>query len=433
LARKSQYPGNRNRYTENNVDIVKKKPKKTLLNNKAVMIVFAIVIVIILVTYAKASLNSVSLARKDLLLATVKQGDIDITVEGFGKLTSDKLQLITTLTQATVAEIVLKPGAAVTKESVIVKLANPELQQQVQSAEYSLAEANANLRQLKLNQKREKLTEKSNYLELVSQHKGASLTLTAQNKLVKSGIVKQIDYQESILREEQLKERIKISIERNGQLDEVHKEAINIQLERIKQVAQKLTIAQNRHSKLIVKAGFDGVLQRLSVSLGQSLSPGQEVALIGSVTELIALIRVPQSQVQLVKIGQKVLVDTRQKIIEGIVMRIDPIVDQNTVEVEISFPGKLPESARPEQNIDAVITAQTLKNIYYIDRPANVRAKSETSLYKLNQAMSEAQKVSINFGEKTGRFIQITSGAKLGEQFIISDLSNYKTPQISIL
>jgi len=433
LARKSQYPGNRNRYTENNVDIVKKKPKKTLLNNKAVMIVFAIVIVIILVTYAKASLNSVSLARKDLLLATVKQGDIDITVEGFGKLTSDKLQLITTLTQATVAEIVLKPGAAVTKESVIVKLANPELQQQVQSAEYSLAEANANLRQLKLNQKREKLTEKSNYLELVSQHKGASLTLTAQNKLVKSGIVKQIDYQESILREEQLKERIKISIERNGQLDEVHKEAINIQLERIKQVAQKLTIAQNRHSKLIVKAGFDGVLQRLSVSLGQSLSPGQEVALIGSVTELIALIRVPQSQVQLVKIGQKVLVDTRQKIIEGIVMRIDPIVDQNTVEVEISFPEKLPESARPEQNVDAVITAQTLKNIYYIDRPANVRAKSETSLYKLNQAMSEAQKVSINFGEKTGRFIQITSGAKLGEQFIISDLSNYKTPQISIL
>jgi len=137
--------------------------------------------------------------------------------------------------------------------------------------------------------------------------------------------------------------------------------------------------------------------------------------------------------VQLVKIGQKVLVDTRQKIIEGIVMRIDPIVDQNTVEVEISFPEKLPESARPEQNVDAVITAQTLKNIYYIDRPANVRAKSETSLYKLNQAMSEAQKVSINFGEKTGRFIQITSGAKLGEQFIISDLSNYKTPQISIL
>ncbi|NQZ20669.1 MAG: HlyD family efflux transporter periplasmic adaptor subunit [Colwellia sp.] len=397
------------------------------------MIVIAIIVVTVLVTYAKASLNSVSLARKDLLLATVKQGDIDITVEGYGKLTSDKLQLITTLTQATVEEIVLKPGAAVTKESVIVKLANPELQQQVQSAEYSLAESNANLRQLKLNQKREKLNEKSNYLELVSQHKAVNLNLAAQKKLVKNGIVKQIEYQENILREEQLKERIAIFIERNEQLSQVHKEAINIQLERIKQVEQKLIIAKNRHSKLVVKAGFDGVLQRLSVKLGQSLSAGQEVALIGSVTELIALIRVPQNQVQLVKIGQKVMVDTRQVLIEGKVVRIDPIVDQNTVEVEISLPSILPESARPEQNIDAVITAKTLKNIYYLDRPANVKAKSESSLYQLNKNMTEAKKVTINFGEKTGRFIEIKSGGKLGEQFIISDLSNYKTPRISIL
>jgi multidrug efflux pump subunit AcrA (membrane-fusion protein) len=415
------------------VDIVKKKPKKTLISNKGVIITIATVIIIILVSYAKASLNNVSLARKDLLLATVKKGDIDVTVEGYGKLTSDKLQLITTLTKATVEEIVLKPGATVTKESVIVKLANPELQQQVESAEYSLAESRANLRQLKLNQKREILTEKSNYLELVSQHKGARLTLSAQNKLVKSGIVKQIDYQESILREEQLKERISIFEERNEQLREVHKEAINIQLERIKQVEQKLTIAENRRSKLIVKAGFDGVLQRLSVNLGQSLSPGQEVALIGSVTELIALIRVPQNQVQLVKIGQKVMVDTRQKLIEGFVKRIDPIVDQNTVEIEISFPGKLPASARPEQNIDAVITAKVLKNIYYLDRPANVKAQNESSLYLLNKEMSEAKRVTVNFGEKTGRFIEITSGAKLGDQFIISDLSNYKKIQISIL
>jgi hypothetical protein len=415
------------------VDILKKKPKKTWLSNKGVIITIAALIVIILVNYAKVSLNNVNLARKDLLLATVKQGDIEVTVEGYGKLTSDKLQLITTLTKATVEEIVLKPGATVTKESVIVKLANPELQQQVQSAEYSLAESRANLRQLKLNQRREILTEKSNYLELVSQHKGARLTLTAQNKLVKSGIVKQIDYQESILREEQLNERIQIFKERNEQLKEVHKEAINIQLERIKQVEQRLTIAQDRNSKLVVKAGFDGVLQRLSVKLGESLAPGQEVALIGSITELIALIRVPQNQVQLVKIGQKVMVDTRQKLIEGIVKRIDPIVDQNTVEVEISFPGKLPQSARPEQNIDAVITAKVLKNIFYIDRPANVRAQSEISLYQLNNEMSEAKRVSINFGEKTGRFIEIKSGAVLSDQFIISDLSNYKTLKINIL
>jgi hypothetical protein len=148
---------------------------------------------------------------------------------------------------------------------------------------------------------------------------------------------------------------------------------------------------------------------------------------------LIALIRVPQNQVQLVKIGQKVMVDTRQELIEGKVVRIDPIVDQNTVEVEISLPRTLPQSARPEQNIDAVITAKTLINTYYIDRPANAKAQSEGRLYQMNKELNEAKRITINFGEKTGRFIEITSGVKLGDQFIISDLSNYKTPHISIL
>jgi multidrug resistance efflux pump len=419
------------------LDVIKSKIKKTaiqkILQSRVAITLIGIAVFIVLLSFAKSSLNDVSLARKDILLATVKQGDIDVTVEGYGKLTSDKLQLITTLTQATVEEIVLKPGATVTKESIIVKLANPELQQQVESAEYSLAEVKANLRQLKLNQKRETLIEKSSFLELISQHKAANLKLAAQKKLVKSGIVKQIEYQENILHEAQLKERIEIYKERNEQLVEVHKEAVNIQQERIKQVTQKLTIAKNRRSKLVVRAGFDGVLQRLSVKLGQSLSPGQEVALIGSVTELIALIRVPQNKVQLVKVGQNVVVDTRQATIMGRVVRIDPIVDQNTVEVEISLPSTLPKTARPEQNIDAVITASILKNIYYIDRPANVRAQSETSLYQLNKSSDEAQRKLLNFGEKTGRYIQITSEVNAGDRFIISDLSNYKTQKISIL
>ena len=65
----------------------------------------------------------------------------------------------------------------------------------------------------------------------------------------------------------------------------VHKEAINIQKERIKQQIGRLDIANSRLEKLQVKAGFNGVLHRLSVALGQSLSAGQEMALIGSTKE----------------------------------------------------------------------------------------------------------------------------------------------------
>jgi len=414
------------------VDIVKAKKRQSILSNKIVLGLLVITVFIILLSYAKASFNSVNLARKDLLIATVKQGSIDVSVEGYGILTSDKLQLITTYTRATVKEILLKPGAIVNKNSLIIRLSNPELQKQLESVQYSLAEEKANLRQLKLNHQRELLTEKANFSEIISQHKAAKLKLAAQEKLLKSGIVKQLDYQENLLFEAQLKERIAIFKEINQALILVHQEAINIQLERVKQRQNQVDIAQERLDKLNVVAGFDGVLQKLSVTLGQSLVPGQEVALIGSVTDLIALIRVPQNQAQKVLIGQKVAVDTRLDTIIGAVSRIDPIVEQNTVEVEIELPAKLPKSARPQQNIDAIITIKTLHNINYIERPANIKAQSTIDIYQLNQTSDHADKVQLAIGEKTGRYIEIISGAKQGDRFIISDLSNYQVKKIAI-
>jgi multidrug resistance efflux pump len=414
------------------MDVVKTKVKKGLVNKINVSVFSITLAILLLLIFTKLTLNQVNIAKKDLLFATVKSGDIDVTVEGYGKLASEKLQLITTLTRATVKEIRLKPGAKVSKESIIVKLANPELLQQVENAQQELAQINANLRQLKVNQQRELLDEESQLAELEALFETARLRRSAEEKLVSEGIVSQLAYKESVLNEKQLGRRIEILHKRVKQLSLVHREGINIQLERIKQQHGRLNIAKNRMEKLDVKAGFDGVLQKLSVTLGQSLAPGQEVALIGSVTELIALIRVPQSQVQHVAVGQKVEIDTRQDKIIGVVARIDPIVADNTVEVEVSLPKSLPHSARPQQNVDAVITAKTLRNIKYIARPVNAVAKTIVELYQLNSAEDQATRVTIEFGEKTGKFVEVIQGADTDDRFVISDLSNYSNKKITL-
>jgi multidrug efflux pump subunit AcrA (membrane-fusion protein) len=413
------------------VDIVKEKTKQRI-TKKMKVILLSVVSFIVLIMYIKATMNNVQLARKDLIFATVKKGDLAITVDGYGKLVSDKLKLITSLTRATVKEIVLKPGANVKKDSVIVQLENPELLQQVDNAKQELSQKKANLRQLKVNHQRELLDEDSNLAELDARYEMAKLRRVAEEKLVKDGIVSEIAYRESVLNEEQLAKRIDIQTVRLKQLATVHKEAINIMQERIKQQQGLLNVAKQRVDRLTVRSGIDGVLQSLSVNLGQSLSAGQEIALIGSVDELIALIKVPQNQAQLVEVGQVVNVDTRQDIIQGVVTRIDPIVSENTVEIEVSLPQQLPSSARPEQNIDATIIAATLSNVSYIDRPANVKSGSELHLYKLTKNNDEAVRTKLKFGQKTGRYIEVSTGASIGDSFIISDLQNYKIERISI-
>lgn len=413
------------------MDIAKKK-SKSRITTKAIISVLIVVTCVLTVGFTRFNLNTVTLSKKDLLISEVKQGNLTISVEGYGKLVSEKLQLITSLTQATVQEIVLKPGAVVTRESIIVKLANPELHLSVENAKQELAQLQANLRQLRVNHKRELLTEEATIAELQSRFEAANLKRVAEQSLVEDGIVSELTFKQSQLNEKQLQKRINILAKRLAQLSEVHSEAINIQQQRVNQQLGRLTIAQSKVDRLNVTAGFDGVLQRLSVNLGQSLAPGQEIALIGSTKELIAEIQIPQSQASTVLLNQTVIIDTRQVKIEGRVARIDPIVEQNTVRIDVALPPNLPVSAKPQQSVDAEIITNTLQSVTYIERPANIQSQNEMNLFALNHDQDSAHSNLIRFGEKTGRYVQIISKVAPGQRYIISDLSNYQVETISI-
>ena len=166
--------------------------------------------------------------------------------------------------------------------------------------------------------------------------------------------------------------------------------------------------------------------------MGQSLAAGQEVALIGSVQDLIALVRVPQSKAQQIYIGQKAIVDTRRDKIIGTVARIDPVVVDNTVEIEITLPDQLPASARPQLSVDAVIITDTLANITYMERPVNGQANSNASLFRLDSSDNSAIRTQVKFGKEAGRYIEILAGAQVNDIFIVSDLSLLKNAELTI-
>lgn len=414
------------------MDVKKIKPKQIKLKTLPVITGLTVCLLLALTWYVSTQAGASSVKRSDMLFGSVKQGDLQVEVEGYGVLRSDKQLLITSLTRATVQEIILKPGALVTRDSVIVQLANPQLQQQVDSAVRELSQGKANLRQLKLNQKREILNESGNFAEMQARYATAKVKLEAQSGLVKSGIVSALDYKDSLVQEAQLKKRLNIHQQRTAALKLVNQEAINIQLDQIMQQQGQLDIAKNRLERLSVKAGFDGVLQRLSVALGQSLAAGQEIALIGSVQDLIALVRVPQNKAQQIFIGQKAIVDTRRDKIVGTVSRIDPVVVDNTVEVELALPAVLPASARVQLSVDAVIITDILTNITYMERPVNGKANAKANLFRLDDSHNTAMRTQLTLGKEAGRYIEILAGGKVNDTFIVSDLSLLKNSELSI-
>jgi HlyD family secretion protein len=361
--------------------------------------------------------------RSKLLLGTVQRGELQVAVDGYGVLRSDKQTLITALTSATVAEVLLRSGAEVEADSIILKLNNPELLQEVEAVNMALVQEQANLRRLKLNNQRELLAEQSTLAELTATFKSVQLRCEAERGLA-GGAVSMLAYKTTLLQQEQMQERVNLQTQRIAQLKEVMREALIIQQEQINQVSARYQNMQLRAERLIVRAGIKGVLQRLPVELGQSVAAGQELALVGSDKDLKALIRISQSKAEQLKVGQTAKINTRREQVAGVLTRITPEVRDGTIEVELVFTEGVPASARPELNVDAQIFTAIIKDTLFIERPMNAQSHTNSRVFRVQENNKSAEVQDLIFGEDSGKFIQIKQGAKEKDRFILSDMTS---------
>ncbi|TQF73170.1 HlyD family efflux transporter periplasmic adaptor subunit [Pseudoalteromonas luteoviolacea] len=368
-----------------------------------------------------SSSSSTSLQQNNLIVATVQRGDLAIQVDGYGVLRSNQQKLLTAQSSATVSEILLRPGAIVTPDSVILRMQDPDLKQSIETARMALEEQEANLRRQKLANQRERLSEKATQAQLESEYQSLVLRRQAQQVLRDQGVIPAIDVQTAELEEQQLGARTALQRQRITQLAQLHQEDIEISQQQVNQARSNLARLEQRAQQLEVTAGISGTIQHLAVELGQSVSAGQELAQVGSNSDLQALIRVPQSKAEQIKVGQPATIDTRRERVPAAVTRITPQVQDGTIEVELSFTEGVPESARPELSVEAQILTNQLSNALYVERPANKQAHSATELYIIDG--DQAVATTVRFGEDAGRHLQILQGVQENQRVILSDMT----------
>lgn len=407
------------------MDIVRDK-KKFNWREPSKMAIASIVGALILIGIIVVPQEENKVERGNILVGAVQRGDLQVSVEGYGVLRSQKQTLLTTLSAATVEEVILRPGAVVEEGSVILRLSNPDLLQEVDTASIALEQQKANLRRIELSSQRELLTEESVLADIHAEVQSTTLRREAEESLAARGIIPQITFKNTLLAQTQAQQRMKFQKARISQLKQVANEEKLIQQQQIDQVEAAYQSIKQRADRLVVKAGMNGVLQRLPVVLGQSVVAGQELALIGSDKDLLALIRVSQSKAELLRVGQSAEINTRRETVAGLVTRITPEVTDGTIEVEVVFKDGVPASARPELNIDARIFVSTLKDCLFVERPINALSHTKASVFKFNAKGNIAERVQITFGEDSNRFIQVLSGAKESDNFILSDLTNLR-------
>jgi len=362
--------------------------------------------------------------RSTVWIDTVKRGPMVRDVRGQGTLVPEDIRWIPATTQGRVEKIRLRPGTTVEASSVILDLSNPQLEQELREAELKLAAAEASLANLKVQSQNEALAQEAITANIEADYKKAVLQEEANELLAKKGIVADLVVKQSKLDADQLAARYEIAKKQLASYSESIQARLAVQQSEVEQSRAAVRLKQQQVDDLHVRAGFAGVLQVVPVDVGQQVAPGANLARVADPSRLKAELKIPETQAKDILPGQIASIDTRNGVVAGKVVRIDPSVQNGTVTVDVTMTEPLPKGARPDLSVDGTIELERLRDVLFVGRPAFGQEQSAVGLFKV-QPDGNASRVQVKLGATSVNVVEIRSGLNAGDQVILSDMSNW--------
>ncbi|HZT30370.1 MAG TPA: HlyD family efflux transporter periplasmic adaptor subunit [Bryobacteraceae bacterium] len=356
---------------------------------------------------------------------TVRRGPMVRDVRGLGTLVPEDTLLLPAMTDGRVARIYIRPGTPVKANDVIMVLENPDLQTELLDKEYALKAAEAAYTDLRVTLEKQVLDLRSTAAQVSADYHSARLKADRDSALAKEGLVADVDAKISVVNAQELATRNDIEERRL----KINTESVDAQLAKAKVAVEQARAAyelkQKQVEALKVRPGVDGMLQALPtpVEEGQKVLAGTPLGKVSQPSKLKAVLKIAETQVKDVAIGQPAVVDTRNGLVNGHVSRIDPSIINGTVDVDVKLDGPLPQGARPDLSVDGTIQLEKLSDVVYVGRPVFGQAESTVTLFKLEPDGRYANRVQVKLGRASVNTIEIREGLRVGDVVILSDMS----------
>jgi HlyD family secretion protein len=402
-------------------DLARAKRKKRILFVSGAVVLVAVVTVLL----GRLKPAAPTVERNLVWIDTVKRGQMLRQVRGIGTLVPEEIRWIAARTQGRVDKILLRPGATVTPDTVLLMLTNPDVEQAATNAESQLKASEAELLNLRVTLQSGVLQAESVAASAKADFEQSRLQAEVNEQLAKDGLISALELRLSKVRAEQLATRHAIEQKRF----QFAKDSIDPQLA-VKQaeVDRLRAIAKLRRDEveaLAVRSSMNGVLQLLPVEVGAQVNPGFNLARVADPARLKAEIRVAETQAKDIQIGQSASIDTRNGLVEGRVSRIDPSVQNGTVTVDVTLTGELPRGARPDLSVDGTIELERLTEAVFVGRPAFGQERGTVGIFKLDADGVFATRTQVKLGRSSVNTIEILDGLRPGDRVILSDTSQW--------
>jgi hypothetical protein len=406
------------------VDIVRDQPK----SRKKYILAGIVGVAVVGVSVALANLEPAAptVERATIYTDSVVRGEMVREVRGPGTLVPVDIRWISAVTAGRIEKLHHLPGVTVDPSTVLMELANPDVQIQRLNADRQLTDAEAQLVQLRTSLENGRLTQAALVAQTRQESADARRRAEAGAELLKKNLIIPLDQQQAQDLSEALVERLRIEEQRLKILSETIAEQIQVQerqVERLRSIAQFQAGLVN---SMVVRAGATGILQEVPLQIGQYALPGTVLAkVVPTPIRPKAALRIPETQAKDLAIGQRATIDTRNGLAPGRVVRTDPSAINGTVTVDVQLDGDPPPGTRPDLSVDGVIEIERLESVLHVGRPPFAQQNSPGTIFRLIDGGNSAERVQVRFGRTSVSRVAIVEGLNPGDVIIMSDMSRW--------
>ena len=406
---------------------IPRKPRNRRKRNLILTASAAAVLATITFGFSRLRAAAPVVDRGGLWTDTVKRGPMLREVKGPGTLVPERIRLITADTAGRVERIPLRPGAQVEPGAVLLELSNPDVMLQALDPERQLAQAQADLINLRATADGNTLATRSSLATLEAQAADAQRRAKADEKLAADGVISEVEARQQVERAEELRSRLDLERKRLGVVAASGKEQVAAQEAQIERLRAVVAFRRNQVDSMKVRSVDRGVLSELPLELGQWVTPGALLAKVVQPERLKAVLRIPETQARDLALHLAAAIDTRNGLVQGQVSRISPAANQGSVEVDVSLPAELPRGARPDLTVEGTIEIEKLQDVLFLGRPAGAQAGGQTELFKIVKGGDEAHRVKVRLGRSSVSTVEIVDGLAEGDAVILSEMSQWDT------
>src|ERR1700744_333480 len=260
---------------------------------------------------------------------TVKRGPFTRQVRGLGTLvpSEESIRLIPAQTEATVLRIRVLPGTKVTPDTVLMDLADPQLDQELLNAQIQLKSDQVAYHNLQVTLQSALMDKKAAAATVNSDYSQAQLQSQIDKQRYDLGVISGVEYNKSKSSADELTTRNKISVEQVDMNEKSIQTQLDVQQAKVDQDKALLQLKQDQKAALEVRAGINGVLTSLgqptttgdqgSLGVGAHVAVGTTLATVVVPNQLKAQLKIAETQAHDILLHQPAEIDTHNGIVPG--------------------------------------------------------------------------------------------------------------------